>query len=63
MFDHQHCNGAAPSNESRFIGFTDDVTNALADTINGGQGMLAMHELCQDDFGHSATARIASPNT
>lgn len=37
-----------------FIGFTDDETNALADTINGGQGMIAMHRLCQDDFGDLA---------
>ncbi len=43
-----------PSNEFRFVGFTDDATNALADTIDGGQGMLAMHALCQDDFGENA---------
>jgi len=35
------------SNEFRFIGFTDTLPN----TIDGGQGMIAMHELCQDDFG------------
>ncbi len=52
---HEHCGGGEPppatSNEFRFTGFTDEETNFLADTINGGQGMLAMHELCQDDFG------------
>jgi hypothetical protein len=56
-FDHPHCDGGeppAPSNEFRFIGFTNDATNALADTIDGGQGMLAMHALCQDDFGPDA---------
>ena len=54
---HQHCDGGeppppAPSNEFRFIGFTD--TDDVTHTINGGQGMLAMHELCQDDFGLDA---------
>ena len=40
------------SNEFRFIGFTDDApVNTLPNTIDGGQGMIAMHELCQDDFG------------
>ncbi len=34
-----------------FVGFTDDAPGALPDTIDGGQGMLAMHALCQDDFG------------
>ncbi len=37
----------------QFVGFTDDVPTAT-DTINGGQGMLAMHALCQDDFGPDA---------
>ena len=45
---------AANSNEFRFIGFTGDATNALPDTIDSGQGMLAMHALCQDDFGENA---------
>jgi len=41
-----------PTNEFRFIGFTDDApVNTLPNTIDGGQGMIAMHELCQDDFG------------
>lgn len=46
--------GRAASGVFRFIGFTDDATNALPDTIDGGQGMLAMHALCQDDFGVNA---------
>ncbi len=37
----------------QFVGFTDDVPTAT-DTINGGQGMLAMHALCHDDFGPDA---------
>ena len=45
---------AGASNEFRFIGFTGDATNALPDTIDSGQGMLAMHALCQDDFGENA---------
>ena len=54
---HQHCDGGeppppAPSNEFRFIGFTD--TDDVTHTIDGGQGMLAMHALCQDDFGPDA---------
>jgi len=50
---NDHCGGAAPStsNEFRFVGFTDEVDNGLPDTIDGGQGMLDMHALCQDDFG------------
>ena len=43
--------GPTPSNEFRFIGFTDDAFNGLPDTIDGDEGMLAMHALCQDDFG------------
>ncbi len=43
-----------PSNEFRFIGFTDDAFNGLLDTIVGDEGMLAMHALCQDDFGLDA---------
>ena len=46
--------GAPGSGVFQFVGFTDDVPNALADTIDGGQGMLAMHELCQDDYGPDA---------
>ncbi len=55
-FDHPHCGGGAPapSNEFRFVGFTDEATNAFPDTTDGGQGMLAMHALCQDDFGPDA---------
>ena len=52
---HQHCGGgggAAPSNEFRFTGFTD--TDDVNHTIDGGQGMLAMHALCRDDFGENA---------
>ncbi len=50
---HPHCGGGEPpapatSNEYRFIGFTDPGT------IDGGQGMLDMHALCQDDFGPDA---------
>jgi len=45
---------STPSNEFRFIGFTDDEPNDLADTIAGNQGMIAMHALCQDDFGEYA---------
>ncbi len=45
---------STPSNEFRFIGFTGDATNALPDTIDSGQGMLAMHALCRDDFGENA---------
>ena len=44
---HAHCPGEpAPStsNEFRFIGFSTV-------TIAGDQGMIAMHALCQDDFG------------
>ncbi len=51
---HQHCVGGTPStsNEFRFTGFTDDApVNTLPNTIDGGQGMLDMHALCQDDFG------------
>ena len=48
------CDGAGASGVIQFVGFTDDVTNALADTINGGQGMLEMNALCQDDFGPEA---------
>ena len=56
---HAHCGDGeppapAPLNEFRFIGFTGDATNALPDTIDSGQGMLAMHALCQDDFGENA---------
>ncbi len=40
-----------PSNEFRFIGFTDDASSGLPDTFDGDEGMLAMHALCQDDFG------------
>jgi hypothetical protein len=43
-----------PSNEFRFIGFTDDAFNGLPDTIDGDEGVLAMHALCQDDFGPDA---------
>jgi hypothetical protein len=46
--------GSTGSVAVQFIGYTDDVMNALADTIDGGQGMLAMHALCQDDFGADA---------
>ncbi len=46
--------GAPGAGVFQFVGFTDDATNALADTIDGGQGFLAMHELCQDDFGPDA---------
>ena len=55
---HEHCGGGAPatSNEFRFIGFTDETFNGEPDTIVGGQGMLAMHALCQDDFGPNARA-------
>ncbi len=44
---NDHCGGAAPStsNEFRFTGFTDPGT------IDGAQGMIDMHALCQDDFG------------
>jgi len=44
---HQHCVSGTPStsNEFRFVGFTDEAFNGLDDTINGGQGMLAMHAL------------------
>lgn len=42
---------APPSDIFRFVGFTDETTNALADTIVGTQGMIAMNALCQDDFG------------
>ncbi len=50
---HEHCGGGAPatSNEFRFTGFTDETFNGEPDTIDGGQGMIAMHALCQDDFG------------
>ena len=41
---------AAVSDVFRFVGYTDDATNAEPDTIDGGQGLLAMHALCQDDF-------------
>ncbi len=53
---HQHCVGGTPStsNEFRFVGFTDEAFNGLDDTINGGQGMIAMHAFCQDDFGPDA---------
>ncbi len=44
----------AKGSVSVFVGFTDDATNALPDTIDGLQGMLAMHALCQDDFGPNA---------
>jgi hypothetical protein len=46
--------GPTPSNEFRFIGFTDDAFNGFPDTIDGDEGMLAMHALCQDDFGPDA---------
>ena len=52
---NDHCGGGEPpaaSNEFRFIGFTD--TDDVNHTIDGGQGMLAMHALCQDDFGPDA---------
>ncbi len=42
---------STPSNEFRFIGFTDETFNGEPDTITGDQGMIAMHALCQDDFG------------
>ncbi|MEE9589590.1 MAG: hypothetical protein V3V97_16395 [Hyphomicrobiaceae bacterium] len=42
------------SNEFRFIGFTDDAFNGLPDSIDGVEGMLAMHALCQDDSGPDA---------
>ena len=45
--------GAPGAGVFQFVGFTDDVPTA-ADTISGGQGMLAMHALCQDDFGENA---------
>ena len=48
--------GSTGSVAVQFVGYTDDVTNTLANTINGGQGMLAMHGLCQDDF--EADARM-----
>ena len=46
--------GGSTSNVFRFIGYTDDATNTLPDAIDGGQGLLAMHALCQDDFGPEA---------
>ncbi len=45
---------AGASNEFRFIGFTGDATNALPDTIDSGQGMLAMHAHCQDHICENA---------
>ncbi len=46
--------GDSTSNEYRFIGYTDDATNLLSNTIAGDRGMIAMHVLCQDDFGPDA---------
>jgi len=46
--------GAPGSGVFQFVGFTDDVDNGLADTIDGGQGMLEMNALCRDDFGPEA---------
>jgi len=46
--------GAPGSGVFQFVGFTDDVNNSLDDTIDGGQTMLEMHPLCQDDFGPQA---------
>ncbi len=52
---HEHCGGApATSNEFRFTGFTDETFNGEPDTIDGGQGMIAMHALCQNDFGENS---------
>ena len=45
--------GAPGAGVYQFVGFTDDVPTA-SDTISGGQGMLAMNALCQDDFGENA---------
>ena len=52
--NHERCGPAAASNEFRFTGFTDETFNGEPDTIDGGQGMIAMHALCQDDFGLDA---------
>ena len=41
------CGTLAPVSTSPFVGFSTG-------TINGGQGMLEMHALCQADFGSSA---------
>ena len=49
---------AAVSDVFRFVGFTDDTADAGLDVIDGGQGMLAMHALCQDEF--SLDARMCT---
>ncbi len=43
-----------PSDLSRFVGFTDEATNALPDSIEGRRPISALHELCRDDFGSKA---------
>ena len=49
-----HDGGGSTSNEFRFAGYTDETNNTLPDTIDGDEGFIAMHALCQDDFGLAA---------